>query len=162
MCQGDIDFAQVSTNKHVLCLVAQSCLTLCDPMDHSPPGSCPWGFSRQEYWSGLPCLPSGDLPNPRIEPRSPAFQVDFFIIRATREVQKYTPIPSPGDLPNSRIELGSPVLQADSLPAEPPGKPTNKHISSWTVYWEPYFPPCNIIPCNRVIKKVNSSSLNPS
>ena len=32
---------------------------------------CPWGFSRQEYWSGLPCLPPGDLPKPGIEPRSP-------------------------------------------------------------------------------------------
>ena len=31
----------------------------------------PWGFPRQEYWSGLPCPPPGDLPNPRIEPRSP-------------------------------------------------------------------------------------------
>ena len=30
------------------------------------------GFSRQEYWSGLPCLPTGDLPNPEIEPVSPA------------------------------------------------------------------------------------------
>ena len=28
---------------------------------------CPWGFSRQEYWSGLPCLPPGDLPDPGIE-----------------------------------------------------------------------------------------------
>ena len=28
------------------------------------------GFSRQEYWSGLPCPPPGDLPNPGIEPRS--------------------------------------------------------------------------------------------
>ena len=28
-------------------------------------------FSRQEYWSGLPCLPPGDLPNPWIEPTSP-------------------------------------------------------------------------------------------
>ena len=37
---------------------------------------CPWGFSRQEYWSGLPCLPPGDLPNPGIESRSPALQVD--------------------------------------------------------------------------------------
>ena len=27
---------------------------------------CPWGFSRQEYWSGLPCPPPGDLPNPGI------------------------------------------------------------------------------------------------
>ena len=31
-------------------------------------------FSRQEYWSGLSCLPSGDLPNPGIEPRSPSLQ----------------------------------------------------------------------------------------
>ena len=36
----------------------------------------PWGFSRQEYWSGLPCLPPGDLPSPGIEPRFPAVQVD--------------------------------------------------------------------------------------
>ena len=34
------------------------------------------GFSRQEYWSGLPCTPPGDLPNPRIKPESPALQVD--------------------------------------------------------------------------------------
>ena len=34
------------------------------------------GFSRQEYWSGLPCPPSGDLPNLGIKPRSPALQVD--------------------------------------------------------------------------------------
>ena len=37
---------------------------------------CPWGFSRQEDWSGLPCPPPGDLPNPRIKPRSPALWVD--------------------------------------------------------------------------------------
>ena len=36
----------------------------------------PQGFSRQEYRSGLPCPPPGDLPNPEIEPRSPALQVD--------------------------------------------------------------------------------------
>ena len=34
------------------------------------------GFSRQEYWSGLPCPPLGDLPNPGIKPRSPTFQAD--------------------------------------------------------------------------------------
>ena len=32
---------------------------------------CPWAFSRQEYWSRLPCPPPGDLPNPGIEPRLP-------------------------------------------------------------------------------------------
>ena len=30
------------------------------------------GFPRQEYWSGLPCPPPGDLPDPGIKPRSPA------------------------------------------------------------------------------------------
>ena len=33
----------------------QSCPTLCDPIDRSPPGSPSLGFSRQEHWSGLPC-----------------------------------------------------------------------------------------------------------
>ena len=35
------------------------------------------GFSRQEYWSGLPFPPPGDLAGPGIEPGSPAFQADF-------------------------------------------------------------------------------------
>ena len=52
----------------MLCLVDQLCPTLCDPMD------CTMEFSRLEYWSGLPCPPPGDLPNPRIEPRSPTLQ----------------------------------------------------------------------------------------
>ena len=34
------------------------------------------GFSRQGYWSGLPCSLPRDLPNPGIKPRSPALQVD--------------------------------------------------------------------------------------
>ena len=34
------------------------------------------GFSRQEYWSGLPFPSPGDLPDPEIEPRSPALQTD--------------------------------------------------------------------------------------
>ena len=35
---------------------------------------CPWGFSRQEYSSGLPYPPPGGLPNPGIKPRSPTLQ----------------------------------------------------------------------------------------
>ena len=34
------------------------------------------GFSRQEYCNGLPFLPPGDLPDPEIEPRSPALWAD--------------------------------------------------------------------------------------
>ena len=41
---------------------------------HQTPPSM--GFSRQEYWSGLPFPSPGDLPNPGIEPRSPALQAD--------------------------------------------------------------------------------------
>ena len=49
-------------------------------MDYSPPGSsCPWGFVRQEYWSGLPCPSPGNLPKPGIEPRSPAPQADSLL-----------------------------------------------------------------------------------
>ena len=62
---------------HVKVEVARSCLTLCDPMYHSPPGSpLSVEFSRTEYWSGLPCPPPGDLPDPGIEPRPPGLQAD--------------------------------------------------------------------------------------
>ena len=47
------------------------------------------GFSRQEYWSGLPCPPPGDLPDPRMESVflvSPALAGRFFTIGATQEV----------------------------------------------------------------------------
>ena len=56
--------------------VAQSCPTLCDPMDcvHQTPQSME--FSRQEYWSGVPFSSPGDLPNPGIKPGSPALHAD--------------------------------------------------------------------------------------
>ena len=57
-------------------LVAQSCPTLCDPVDCSPQGPLSTKFSRQDYWSGLPCPPPGALPNPEIKPRSPPLQAD--------------------------------------------------------------------------------------
>ena len=60
------------------CLVAQSCPSLCDPMDCSPSGSSVHGISpgKREYWSGLPLPSPADLPNPGIEPGSPALQAD--------------------------------------------------------------------------------------
>ena len=42
----------------------QLCLTLCDPMDCTHQAPLSLGISRQEYWSGLPCLHPGDLSNP--------------------------------------------------------------------------------------------------
>ena len=44
------------------------------------------GFSRQEYWSGLPFLPSaGDRPDPGIEPRFPTLQADSLPLKLSRE-----------------------------------------------------------------------------
>ena len=56
--------------------VAQLCLTLCDLMDCSPPGSSVHEFSRQEYWSGFPFPSPGDHPHLGIEPRCPALHAD--------------------------------------------------------------------------------------
>ena len=64
-----------------LCSVAQLCLTLCNPMDCSPPGSFFVRFSRQEYWYGLPLPSPRDLPSPGITPTSPvspALAGEFF------------------------------------------------------------------------------------
>ena len=58
-----------------------SVMSDCDPMDCSLPGSCPWNFPRQEYWSGLPFPSPGDLPDPLIETTtlaSPALSGIFF------------------------------------------------------------------------------------
>ena len=45
-------------------------------MDDSPSGSSVHGFSWQEHWSGMPVPSPGDLPDPGIEPGSPALQAD--------------------------------------------------------------------------------------
>ena len=60
----------------VCVLVAQSCLTLCDPVDYSPPGSSVHGIlqARIMAWVAIPF--SRDLPDPGIKPRSPALWVD--------------------------------------------------------------------------------------
>ena len=106
----------------MLYLVTQS--DFCDPMDCSLPGCSIHGDS--EYWSVLPCSPSGDLPNPGVEPRSPTLQVDSL------------PSEPPGKPKNTGMgslsllqgifltqeSRGSPALQADSLSSELLRKPT--------------------------------------
>ena len=57
-------------------LVAQFCLTLCDPVDCSPPVPLSMAFSRQEYCSGFPFPSPADLLGPEIKPGSPALQAD--------------------------------------------------------------------------------------
>ena len=147
----------------------QSCLTLCDPIDGSQPGSpvpgilqartlgwvaisfsnawkwkvkvkslsrvwlcaTPWttayqgppsmGFSRQEYWSGVP------LPSLGIEPRSPILQADSLPAEPQWK-SRSTGVGSLSLLQRifqiQELNQGSPALLADSLPTELSGKST--------------------------------------
>ena len=49
------------------------------PWTVAPQAPLSMGFSRQEYWSGLPFPSPGDLPDPGIEPRSPTLQADALL-----------------------------------------------------------------------------------
>ena len=57
-------------------LIAKSYPTLETPWTINQQAPLSMGFSRQEYWSGLPFPSPGDLPNPGIEAGSPALQAD--------------------------------------------------------------------------------------
>ena len=57
-----------------------SCLTLCNPMDSSPPGSPSIGFSRQEYWGGLP------FPSPRQRAKLKEFDAMLMVFKPLRSV----------------------------------------------------------------------------
>ena len=79
---GKVTYCTIPTLWHsgkdrTVCVsVAQSCPTVCDPMDWAPPGSFVHGFSRQKYWHGLPFPSPGNISNPGIKPRSPALRAD--------------------------------------------------------------------------------------
>ena len=47
------------------------------------------GFPRQEYWSGLPFPSPGDLPDPGIEPGSPALQADYLLSEPPQYLRVY-------------------------------------------------------------------------
>ena len=76
--------------------------------------------------------PPGDLPNPGIEPRSPALQADFYHPShqgSPRRNRSGWSSPSPEDLPDPGIKPGFPALQVDSSPSELPGKPLFGHTA---------------------------------
>ena len=75
------------------CMCAQSCPTLCNPMDCSPQAPLSMEFPRQEYWSGLSFPSPGDLPNPGIK-TSPCllhWQADSLWIRGMGSIHGTTP-----------------------------------------------------------------------
>ena len=94
---------------------AQSCLTLCDPMDCTVHGIL---LARILEW----VFPFSRGPSqPRDWTQVSRIADGFFTSWATREAEEYWsawPIPSPADLPDPGIEPESPALQVDSLPTE--------------------------------------------
>ena len=85
--------------------VALSCRTLFDPMGQDP---LSMEFSRHGYWSGVPFPPLGDLPDPGIEPGSPALHADSLLSEPYFSLD--VPFAASGHLPgpkwSHRVSLG--------------------------------------------------------
>ena len=84
----------------IKCLFAENqiCPTLWTEVCHTPLSK---GFSKQEYWSGLPCPPPGNLPDPGIKPvslMSPALAGEFFTTRTAWLLQYKIPHVPPNNL----------------------------------------------------------------
>ena len=78
---GDIGTKEIIYKWHIdffscCCLVAQLCLTLCNPMDYSPRGSSVHGISKARILEWVAISSPGDLPNPWIEPMPPVLQAN--------------------------------------------------------------------------------------
>ena len=80
------------------------------------------GFSRQEYWGGLPFPPPGDLPNPGIEPESlasPVLAGKFFTTSATWEApMKFTSPQKSGLAHSLTVSMCHNTLKTYNTPAE--------------------------------------------
>ena len=81
--------ALIQSNKHLLILMLSHVQLVPTPWTVACQAPLSMGFSRQEYWSGLPFLPSEDLPDPGIEPMSPALQVDLPLSHLERPTITY-------------------------------------------------------------------------
>ena len=77
MTWGEKSEGKIGTLRLLACLVAQSCLTLCDPVHFGQEGSSVHGIflGKSTTGVGLPFPPPGDLPDPVIEPVSPVSPV---------------------------------------------------------------------------------------
>ena len=101
--------------------VAQSCPTLCNPMDYTVHGILQ---GRIPEWVAFPF--SRGSSQPRDQTQVSRIAGGFFTSWAIWEAQEYwsgLPIPSSVDLHDPGIKLGSPALQANSLPADLQGNP---------------------------------------
>ena len=88
------------------------------------------GFSREEYWSGLPCPPPGDLPDPGIEPKSlmsPALAGGFLTTSATWEAQRENKV-------KVLVVQLCPTLW-DPMDCSPPGSSVHEILQARVLEW---------------------------
>ena len=107
----------------VLFLVAQSCLTLCNPLGCSPPGSSVHGDSPGRN-TGVGCYSLLQIIFPTKGLNPGLLGLYGLSHQGSPRILEWVAFLSPGDLSNPGIKPGSPALQVDSLPAELPGKPS--------------------------------------
>ena len=114
-------------SSHVCVQLLQLCSTLCNTMDCSCQTPLSTEFSRPEYWSGLPFPSPGDLPDPGMEPRSPALQPDSL----------HTPLIAKWDATClcSEIPTHSVCRRALSHPAEPQAD-VPKFLRNGMLWWK--------------------------
>ena len=111
-----------------MCLVAQSSLTVCNPMNCSPPNSSLHEDSPGKNTEvGCYALLQGTFPTQGSNPGVPHCKEIIHCLRyqGSPRVLAWGAYHFSRDLPNPGIKLGSPALQVDSLPAELPEKPQN-------------------------------------
>ena len=105
------------------CLAAKSCPTLGTPWTVACQDPLSMGFSRQEYWSGLPFPSPGVLPDPGIEPSSPTLQADSLL----------TELWGKPSCSAKSVQL-CPTL-CDPIDRSPPGSPVPGILQARTLEW---------------------------
>ena len=130
--------------------VAQSCLTLCNPMDGSP-----WNSPGKNTGVGSLSLLQEIFPTQRSNPGLPHCRWILYQLshQGSPRILECFKVPSPEDLPNPGIEPRYPTLQADSLQTELSGKP--QVIGFWQTHILTFYNPN----CAKNIKGKQRSSI---
>ena len=113
----------------MLGLFAQSCLTLCDYMDCSPPGSSVHGIFQARTLERVATPFSGDPPVPRIEPGSPALQADSLSAKLPGK-----PVPYAAAAATAKLRQSCPTL-CNPIDSSPPGSPIPGILQARRLEW---------------------------
>ena len=132
--------ASFSQHNMPSCMCAKSfrsCLTLCDPMDCSPPGSSVHGILQAGILEWVSCSPPGDFPDPGIEPTS------LTSTRIGRQVLYHLPHLGRSNMTSGSLKCGKQSFESsDNVFRFPTGRTGSE---SGSVYWKR---PCCLLQCD--------------